>query len=54
MFKHDKSTTRIVKFFSRFSYNFNCPMPPKQNRFAVAIEAGEKNVLKKDGSLLHE
>ena len=36
-----------------FSYNFNCPMPPKQNRFAVAIEAGEKNVLKKDGSLLH-
>ncbi|MDQ1528956.1 MAG: uncharacterized protein QOH77_746 [Actinomycetota bacterium] len=37
-----------------FSYNFNCPLPPKQNRFAVPIEAGEKNVLKKDGSLLHE
>ena len=37
-----------------FSYAFNCPMPPKQNRFAVAVEAGEKNVLKKDGSLLHE
>jgi uncharacterized protein (DUF1684 family) len=37
-----------------FSYNFNCPMPPKQNRFTVAIEAGEKNVLKKDGALLHE
>ncbi len=37
-----------------FSYNFNCPMPPKQNRFAVPIEAGEKNVLKKDGTLLHE
>ena len=37
-----------------FSYNFNCPMPPKQNRFSVPIEAGEKNVLKKDGSLLHE
>jgi uncharacterized protein (DUF1684 family) len=36
-----------------FSYAFNCPMPPKQNRFAVPIEAGEKNVLKKDGSLLH-
>jgi hypothetical protein len=36
-----------------FSYNFNCPMPPKQNRFSVAIEAGEKNVLKKDGSLLN-
>lgn len=37
-----------------FSYNFNCPLPPKQNRFAVAIEAGEKNALAKDGSLLHE
>jgi uncharacterized protein (DUF1684 family) len=36
-----------------FSYNFNCPMPPKQNRFAVPIEAGEKNALQKDGSLLH-
>ena len=37
-----------------FSYNFNCPLPPKQNRFSVPIEAGEKTVLKKDGSLLHE
>ena len=36
-----------------FSYNFNCPMPPKQNRFTVPIEAGEKNALAKDGSLLH-
>lgn len=37
-----------------FSYNFNCPLPPKQNRFAVAIEAGEKHALAKDGSQLHE
>ncbi|CAN5372155.1 DUF1684 domain-containing protein [soil metagenome] len=36
-----------------FSYNFNCPLPPKQNRFAVPIEAGEKTVLKRDGTLLH-
>ena len=36
-----------------FSYNFNCPLPPKQNRFPFPIEAGEKNVLAKDGSLLH-
>jgi uncharacterized protein (DUF1684 family) len=36
-----------------FSYAFNCPMPPKQNRFGVPVTAGEKNVLKKDGSLLH-
>ena len=36
-----------------FSYAFNCPMPPRQNRFTVPIEAGEKNVLAKDGALLH-
>ena len=36
-----------------FSYNFNCPMPPKQNRFPFPVEAGEKNVLAKDGTLLH-
>ena len=36
-----------------FSYNFNCPLPPKQNRFAVPIEAGEKNVLNRAGGLLH-
>jgi len=36
-----------------FSYAFNCPMPPKQNRFPFAVEAGERNVLAKDGSLLH-
>ncbi len=37
-----------------FSYSFNCPMPPKQNRFPFRIEAGEKQVLGKDGSPLHE
>jgi uncharacterized protein (DUF1684 family) len=36
-----------------FSYAFNCPMPPKQNRFPVPIEAGEKNALNKAGELLH-
>jgi len=36
-----------------FSYAFNCPMPPKQNRFSVPIEAGEKNPLNKAGGLLH-
>ncbi len=37
-----------------FSYNFNCPMPPKQNRFPFRIEAGEQQVLDRDGALLHE
>jgi uncharacterized protein (DUF1684 family) len=36
-----------------FSYNFNCPLPPKQNRFPFRIEAGEKQVLDKDGEPLH-
>lgn len=36
-----------------FSYAFNCPLPPAQNRFPFAIEAGEKNVMAQDGSLLH-
>jgi len=36
-----------------FSYAYNCPLPPKQNRFPFRIEAGEKNVLASDGSLLH-
>jgi len=37
-----------------FSYNFNCPIPPKQNRLPFAVRAGEKNVLANDGSLLHD
>jgi uncharacterized protein len=36
-----------------FSYAFNCPMPPKQNRFQVPIEAGEKQVLGANGQPLH-
>ncbi len=36
-----------------FSYNFNCPIPPKQNRLPFAVKAGEKNVVARDGSLLH-
>lgn len=36
-----------------FSYAFNCPLPPAQNRFPFAIAAGEKNVMAKDGTALH-
>lgn len=36
-----------------FNYNFNCPMPPQENRFDFAVTAGEKNVLNKAGQLLH-
>ena len=37
-----------------FSYNFNCPLPPKQNRFPFRIEAGEKQVLATSGEPLHD
>lgn len=36
-----------------FSHNFNCPIPPERNRFVVAVEAGERNVLSASGELLH-
>lgn len=36
-----------------FNYNFNCPMPPAENRFPFKVEAGEKNVVNKAGELLH-
>jgi hypothetical protein len=36
-----------------FSYNFNCPMPPAENRFPFSVYAGEKNVLNSAGGLLH-
>lgn len=36
-----------------FSYNFNCPIPPRQNRLPFAVRAGEKNVLSAEGGLLH-
>lgn len=36
-----------------FSYSFNCPIPPRQNRLPFAIRAGEKNVMSVTGGLLH-
>ena len=32
-----------------FSAQYNCPMPPPQNRFTEPIRAGEKNVIFRDG-----
>jgi uncharacterized protein (DUF1684 family) len=32
-----------------FSAQYNCPMPPAQNRFAEPIRAGEKTVVFRDG-----
>jgi uncharacterized protein (DUF1684 family) len=35
-----------------FSSAMNCPLPPRQNRFAVPVRAGEKRVVFRDGFTL--
>jgi uncharacterized protein (DUF1684 family) len=35
-----------------FSSAMNCPLPPRQNRFAVPVRAGEKQVVFRDGFTL--
>ncbi|MER7790476.1 DUF1684 domain-containing protein [Streptomyces sp. NPDC097640] len=34
-----------------FSDQYNCPMPPRQNRFHLAVEAGEQRPVFRDGFL---
>ncbi len=36
-----------------FSYQYNCPLPPANNRLPFAIRAGEKQVMAQSGGLLH-
>jgi len=36
-----------------FSYQYNCPLPPANNRLPFAIRAGEKQVMASSGELLH-
>lgn len=36
-----------------FSDQYNCPLPPKQNRFTVPIEAGERDIVFADGFHKH-
>ncbi|MGW0877017.1 DUF1684 domain-containing protein [Streptomyces sp. NPDC002740] len=47
---------RVVLDFNRafvppcgFSDQYNCPMPPRQNRFHLPVEAGEKRPVFRDG-----
>ncbi|KOV52623.1 hypothetical protein ADL00_37005 [Streptomyces sp. AS58] len=49
---------RVVLDFNRafvppcgFSDQYNCPMPPRQNRFHVPVQAGEKRPVFRDGFL---
>lgn len=36
-----------------FSDQYNCPLPPRQNRFAVPVEAGERSVVFSAGYDIH-
>ncbi|GAA1370764.1 DUF1684 domain-containing protein [Streptomyces beijiangensis] len=53
---HEEGSSRVVLDFNRafvppcgFSIQYNCPMPPRQNRFHLPIEAGEKLPVFRDG-----
>lgn len=48
---------RVVLDFNRafvppcgFSDHYNCPLPPRNNRFALPVTAGEKHVVFRDGA----
>ncbi|MFT2818019.1 DUF1684 domain-containing protein [Leifsonia sp. A12D58] len=55
----DDSDTVILDFNQAFvppcgfSIHYNCPLPPRNNRFAFAVEAGEKVVIFRDGYSLY-
>jgi uncharacterized protein (DUF1684 family) len=55
--KHDGD--RVILDFNQafvppcgFSDQYNCPLPPRNNRFALPVEAGEKRVVFRDGFAL--
>ncbi|RPE74295.1 MULTISPECIES: DUF1684 domain-containing protein [unclassified Frondihabitans] len=37
-----------------FSEQYNCPLPPKQNRFARPVLAGERDLVLRDGFDIHQ
>ncbi|MGW1464280.1 DUF1684 domain-containing protein [Streptomyces sp. NPDC002308] len=55
--RRTEDESRVVLDFNQafvppcgFSDQYNCPMPPRQNRFHLPIEAGEKLPVFRDGS----
>lgn len=57
---HDGESGHVVLDFNRafvppcgFSDQYNCPMPPRQNRFHLPVEAGEKLPVFRDGHPPH-
>jgi uncharacterized protein (DUF1684 family) len=52
----EAGSERVVLDFNRayvppcgFSAHYNCPLPPRQNRFGIPVEAGEKQPVFRDG-----
>jgi hypothetical protein len=57
---HEAGSDRVVLDFNRayvppcgFSAHYNCPLPPRQNRFGVPVHAGEKQPVFRDGYHLY-
>lgn len=55
-----KGTNQLILNFNQafvppcgFSIQYNCPMPPPQNRLHLAVRAGEKLPIFNDGYLIH-
>lgn len=44
---------RLVLPPCAFSYQYACPIPPEDNRVPVAIEAGERHPMDRDGHVFH-
>ncbi|WP_055589429.1 DUF1684 domain-containing protein [Peterkaempfera griseoplana] len=57
---HEAGSDTVVLDFNRafvppcgFSAQYNCPMPPRQNRLHLPVEAGEKQPVLRDGHSVH-
>lgn len=58
--EEEDDSDRVVIDFNRayvppcgFSFAYNCPMPPPQNHLRVAVRAGEKEPIFRDGFAIH-
>ncbi|WP_213814059.1 DUF1684 domain-containing protein [Glaciihabitans sp. dw_435] len=58
--QHTDDPSRVILDFNQsfvppcgFSIQYNCPLPPRQNRFTVPVTAGEKNPVFTGGYSVH-
>ena len=48
--KRVRRNAKALSYRIRFSDQYNCPLPPRNNRFPVPVTAGEKRVVLRDGA----